>query len=222
MVALIQAREDEAARVSRILHDQIGQVLSAVGLHLGVLRQDFGELAPEIVDRTNEIQDLLETALAQIRDLSFELNPAIAERAGLRFALERLVGRVRQSYSGSLRLLFDSKVHLPAATGNAFYRITECALDNAVKHARATKIEVLVRPTRGSVTMEVRDNGAGFDAAAADTQPAGVGLPLTKHFANSAGLSLSVTSRLGKGTIIKVIYPTPPPDQLAGGAGKGG
>jgi signal transduction histidine kinase len=100
------------ARVARILHDDVGQVLSAIGLQIDVMRMDFVAQAPGIAERSAEIQQLLEKAIDRVRDLSFELNPATVERAGLQFALERMVGRVRQNYKGTVRLMYDSSVRL--------------------------------------------------------------------------------------------------------------
>ncbi len=113
LVTMMNAREVEYARVSRALHDDVGQVLSAVGLQLDVLRMDFKDRAPDIVQRTQEIQQLLEKAVVHVRDLSYELNPAIVERAGLPFALERLADRFRKGFNGGLRLLIDPGVRLP-------------------------------------------------------------------------------------------------------------
>src|SRR6185295_11298799 len=93
LVSTINAREVESDRVSRTLHDEVGQVLSAVGLQLDVLRLDFQKQAPEIAPRTIEIQKMLDLAMSQVRTLSYDLNPAVVERVGLQNALDRLVGR---------------------------------------------------------------------------------------------------------------------------------
>src|SRR5918998_1739834 len=110
IVSTINAREVESNRVSRLLHDEVGQVLSAVGLHLDVLKLDFKEQIPEIVGRLNEIQKFLDAAVMQVRALSYDLNPAVVERAGLQLALDRLVGRMRSEFNGSIRFLFDRSI----------------------------------------------------------------------------------------------------------------
>ena len=83
------------SRVSRLLHDDVSQVLSAVGLQLDAMRMDFRDQAPGVDGRATEIQELLEQAIEQLRDITNELNPSIVERAGLQFALDRLIGKVR-------------------------------------------------------------------------------------------------------------------------------
>src|SRR5215217_3841768 len=162
IVSTITAREVESNRVSRLLHDEVGQVLTAVGLMLHVLNLDFGPKVPELAARVNEIQKMLDQSVEQVRSLSYDLNPSIVERAGLQMALDRLVGRNREKFTGSIRYLYDSTVRVPLLVGNAWYKIAELAMENAIRHADATRIEVHVRRTQKNVALEIRDNGAGF------------------------------------------------------------
>jgi signal transduction histidine kinase len=202
----MHAREEEGARVSRILHDDVGQVLSAIGLQLDLLRMDLNENVAGSSRRIADIQKVLELAVAQVRDLSYELNPSVVERTGLQFALDRLVGRYRKDFPGSIRLLFDSTVRLPLETATAVYKIAEQALENAVKHSRATRIEVLVKPGRKGVALEVRDNGSGFASDRQSEESRGLGLHLMRYHANQSGLRFSVASVPEQGTIVKAIF----------------
>src|SRR5687767_13617296 len=119
IVSTINAREVESDRVSRLLHDEVGQVLSAVGLQLDVLKLDFREQLPEITERIKEIQSMLDQAVEQVRALSYDLNPAVVERAGLQRAMDRLVGRMRTQFSGSIRFLHDPAARVPLPVANA-------------------------------------------------------------------------------------------------------
>jgi signal transduction histidine kinase len=207
LATIIESREAESARVSRFLHDEIGQVLSAAGLQLDVLRLDLKDRVPEIVERTAEIQAILERAVKQVRELSYELNPAIVERAGLPFALDRLAGRIRNEFPGTVRLLVDPALNLPKQAANAFYKIAEHAVENAAVHAHSPMIEILVRHTRRGPEMEVRDHGAGFDVQATRAKSPGLGLVLMEHYARVAGLEYSIESTPGEGTIVKAGCP---------------
>jgi two-component system, NarL family, sensor kinase len=208
LVSVMNAREQEGARVSRILHDDVGQVLSAIGLQLDLLRMDLNEHVADCQPRILEIQKVLELAVAQVRDLSYELNPSIVERTGLQFALDRLVGRFRKDFAGSIRLLFDSSVRLPLEAATAVYKIAEQALENAVTHSGATRIEVMVKLGKQGISLEVRDNGTGVpeDGKAADTT--GLGLHLMRYHANQSGLRFSVASIPEQGTIVRAIFRT--------------
>lgn len=202
----IRERNAERAQISRLLHDEVGQVLSAVGLHLDVLRLDIKDRAPEIVGRTSEIQRMLEGAVQQVRRLSYQLCPEPLERAGLSAALRHLTGRAQQLFSGALEVDCPNSLNLPAAASLALYRIAEQALDNAVRHSGASRIRVVLRagPRRGA--LEIRDNGRGFDPARARRRPAGLGLPLMECYARDAGLDLRITSAPGRYTIVKIAF----------------
>ena len=206
IVSAINAREVESARVSRLLHDEVGQVLTAVGLHLDVLKLDFKEKAPEIIARVNEIQQILDQAITQVRGLSYDMNPAVAERAGLQAALDRLVGRFRTDFAGSIRLLYDSPVRAPIDVANVFYKIAELALDNCVRHAAARLIEVHVRSARGTLLLEIRDDGAGFSPEDVNLRTQGLGLLMMEHYAASSPVEVRLLSRPGKGTTVKATY----------------
>ncbi|MGE5569866.1 MAG: sensor histidine kinase [Rhodospirillales bacterium] len=203
LVSVMNAREQEGARISRILHDEVGQVLSAIGLQLDLLRMDITENKEEGARRIAEIQKVLETAVNQVRELSYELNPSIVERTGLPFALDRLVGRYRRSFDGNIRLLFDSSVRVPVEPATALYKIAEQALENAVQHSGGRQVEILVKPAKQGVALEIRDNGKGFSL---EKDAGGVGLHLMKHHAVQAGIQFSVASVPEKGTIVRAIY----------------
>jgi signal transduction histidine kinase len=201
LIAHIHNREMESARIARILHDQVGQVLSAVGLQLAVLRMDFAEKAPELGTRTSEIQDMLEQAMSQVREVSYELNPNIVERTGISYALDRLVGRYRQAISASLRINVPAGVHVKGQLANAFYRVADLALDNVSRHAAASQVEVSLRNSPQGSVLEVKDNGAGFDP---EVPSSGLGIQLMRHHAYQAGGTFVLQSSPGKGTMVKI------------------
>ena len=209
LVRVLKAQEQQGERISRFLHDEAGPLLSTIGLQLDLLRMDLGEKSAEVSSRLVELQKLLEQAVVQVRDLSYELNPAVVERAGLQSALERLAAWYGKSFSGALRLGFDASVRLPAAAATAMYRIARLALDNAVEHAGCSQIEVLVKPVEGAATLEVIDNGRGFFVAQARDQARGLGLDLMRHHASQAGLQLWIASAPEKGTIVRACYRAP-------------
>ncbi|MBC8165100.1 MAG: hypothetical protein H7Y20_04405 [Bryobacteraceae bacterium] len=203
IVLTINAREVESARVSRLLHDDVGQVLSAVGLQMDVLKLDFKAAVPEIVERIHEIQLILEQAVTQVRALSYDLNPSIVERAGLQSALDRLIGRFRSDFSGAIRLSYDGAVRPPNHVANVWFKICELALRNALQHAKANHIEVHVRATARAQILEIRDDGCGFTRSEATSENPGLGLLLMEHYAAQAPVQIEFRSRLGKGTTVR-------------------
>ena len=205
LVAVVNSQEREGARVASLLHDEVGQILSAVGLHLDVLRMDVESDKPEIARRINETQKILEKAVDQVRALSYELNPDVVERAGLQAAMDRLVGRYRELTDVPVRLLFDSSVRVTGGAATGMYKIAECALDNAIKHSACTRVELFVRPAKDAVVLEVKDDGCGFDFERASAEPPGLGLLLMGCYAEHDLLELNVNSAANRGTIVKVL-----------------
>ncbi len=209
LVSVMNAREQEGARVSRILHDDVGQVLSAIGLQLDLLRMDIGDNPVAAAQRVQEIQRVLEKAIAHVRDLSYELNPSVVERTGLQYALDRLVVRYRKDHPGVLRLVYEASLRPAAEVATPLYKIAEQALDNAVRHAAARRIDVVVKSARPGVTLEVKDDGVGFTRDGSLGAPPGLGLHLMRHYASQAGLRFSITSAPGRGTIVRATSSKP-------------
>ena len=198
----INEHEAALARVSKLLHDDVSQVLSAVGLHLDAMRMEFSNQAPDIDRRASEIQALLEQAIEQLRDISNELNPSIVERAGLQFALDRLIDKARKNFSGTLRLHYDPATHVPTAVAKIFYKIGECAVQNALARPECSLIDIQVKRSHGEFVIEISDNGQ-VDETASSAMP--LGQLLMDYYASK--VALTIKSSPGKGTVIRAASP---------------
>lgn len=219
---LLNAQEQERARVSRDLHDEIGQSLTGVllGLHLvesSVRAEPF--LAGSAVERIADVRGLVTHALAEVRRLAAGLRPTVLDDLGLVAALERLVAdwNDRQGPEGSLtvHLSYDlSAVHrqgwedmqarLPGPVETVVYRVVQEALTNVSRHARGTRADVDVTAAGGVVTACVRDDGRGFDI---DAHRTSLGL---RGMAERAALvrgTLTVESRPGAGSAVTLVVP---------------
>jgi signal transduction histidine kinase len=213
LFAAINEHEAVLARVSRLLHDDVSQILSAVGLQLDALRMDFHGQAPALDQRAVEIQELLEQAIEQLRDISNELNPSIVERAGLQFALDRLAGKVRSQFSGTLRLHLDASLRVPTILAKAFYKITECALETAMAAPDCSLIDIYVKRSHGEYVLEISDN-AGAGNPEPDSEL--LGRQLMDYHASKNHVMLKVQHRPGKGNLVRASFPLP------GAAAEGG
>jgi signal transduction histidine kinase len=204
LFAATNEHEAVLARVSRLLHDDVSQVLSAVGLQLDALRMDFREQAPGVDNRAVEIQELLEQAIEQLRDITNELNPSIVERAGLRFALDRLIGKARSSFSGTLRLHFDPSLRVPTLLAKAFYKITDCALEVARTAPGCSLIDIHVKRAHGEYVLEISDNAEVNENAAAP-----LGQLLMDYHASKNHVTLRMERLPGRGSFIRASFPLP-------------
>lgn len=124
--------EREQAEAARLLHDEVGQLLSAAGLQLELLRLDLDQTVPDIGKRTVEIQATLNRAIEHVRDLTYQLNPSIAERAGLPSALEHAVRRLRARTGVDVALVLARDVQPEGAIASALLRLAVDSVELAV------------------------------------------------------------------------------------------
>jgi signal transduction histidine kinase len=207
VLGALRTQDHERSTMSRFLHDTVGQNLSAAGLHLDLIRMDLEENSPDICARIAGIQRMLEGMMQELRDYSYELNPALVERAGIHSALDRLVGRYRQRFPGTVRLILDPSTKIAEPIASALYKIAQEALENAVQHSGCSLIEIAVKSTRGGPHLEIRDNGRGFDPADVLQGRRGLGLLTMEHFAAEAGFDVSIVSTRESGTVVRASAP---------------
>jgi len=206
LFAAIQQHDAALDGVARVLHDDVSQVLSAVGLQLDAMRMDFRDQAPGIDARAVEIQAMLEQVIEQLRDISNELNPSIVERAGLQFALDRLAGKVRKTFSGSLRLYFDATARVPTAIATTFYKIAECALESAAGRPGCSSIDIQLKKGQGDFVLEIRDNAVVDES---DRRKIPLARLLLDYYASRGRVALDIEGGPKGGTIIRARHPLP-------------
>jgi two-component system, NarL family, sensor kinase len=207
VLGALKAQEFERNTLAKFLHDIVGQNLTALGLQLDLARMDVESVSPETCLRITEIQKVLETIMEQVREYSYHLNPSAVERAGLRSALDRLVIHIRERFTGGLRVNVDPSLKINPKIAAAFYHIAQEAIENAVQHSSCSAIEIAVKSTRAGASMEVRDNGKGFDPADILGGGRGLGLLSMEHYAAQAGLDLSIASDKKTGTTVRAAVP---------------
>lgn len=194
---VISAQEAERARVARDLHDDIGQELTSVLLGVRLVET----AAPiDMHARVAELRRGVAQALESVQRLAFDLRPTVLDDLGLLDALRRLVGRI--STGGTLIELESVGLRggqrLAPDIETTAYRITQEAITNVIRHARASKCSVLVGLTGPTLRVVVEDDGVGFDVEA--TRPRGLGqLGMHERAALVNGV-LTVTSAPGEGT----------------------
>lgn len=201
-----QAVEDaivaERNRLARELHDAVTQTLFAASLIAEVLPDLWDMDEGEARKSTDELRQLTRGALAEMRTLLFELRPAALNQARLpdllRQLSEALIGRKRLP----IRLEVEGECEIPCDIKVEIYRIAQESLNNVVKYARASQVDIKVRLTNEQVHMEIRDNGAGFDPAS--VKPTSLGLRIMAERAEAIHAQLQVTSQPGIGTMVSL------------------
>ncbi len=208
--AVRAAAHNERARLSRELHDSVSQQI--FGVSLGA--RTALELLPPGADRARQpltyVLDLAEAALTEMRALIFELRPESLCEDGLVLALKRqaaaVIARYKAEHGTKLELsLCSEEPDLPMNVKEALYRVSLEALQNAAKHAQASKIEMLLQCDACTITIEISDNGKGFDPAG--SYPGHLGLITMRERAEQVGGHLFIDSAPGRGTQIIVRAP---------------
>jgi signal transduction histidine kinase len=204
--ALNQRLEEEARRIAHALHDEAGQLLVSVYLALDTLA---AQLQPDARERLMEIRARLEQVEAQLRQLSHELRPIILDDLGLKPAIEFLAAGISKRTGLSVIVTGSIGERLTSPVETAMYRIVQEGLTNVTKHAQATQAIVRLGRRLRAVVCSIVDNGRGFDARAgsARTQSQGLGVIGMRERVATLGGTLSITSRPGRGTTLKIVVP---------------
>ncbi len=200
----------ERERLAREIHDTLAQGLSSIQLLLRAAERALPEQDPAPAPAT--ARDLIARAreaaqenLAEARRFVRALTPPDLEHGSLAAALERLSAaapQARFSLSGAPRVL-------PTPYEVALLRIAQSALANVVRHAGAGRAEITLTFMDASVTLDIVDDGAGFDPASAPSGEGGFGLPAMRSRAESLGGLFTVESAPGQGTAVAVTLPLP-------------
>jgi signal transduction histidine kinase len=207
---LMSVHEEERQRLSRELHDELGQSLTAVLSYLWLIERQVPESTPELRSRVGEARRLASGTLAQIRELSQRLRPSVLDDYGLVPSLEAHVKAFgdRQEIVTTFHAA-ELPARLSADVETAVFRITQEALGNVARHARARHVHVSLGVEGRELTLEVHDDGIGVEAARANGSPgAGMGLIGIRERVRALGGRLSLTSE--HGARLEVRLPLPP------------
>jgi PAS domain S-box-containing protein len=207
---LMEAQEAERARISRELHDEIGQALAAVKLNL----QAIGRLSDDarVTAQVRDGVSIVDSTVVEVRNLSRDLRPSVLDDLGLIAALQWYLGR--QGERARLEIGFTPPAHLPRPSREietACYRIVQEALTNVVRHAGAASVDVEVTMDGADFVLTVRDDGRGFDLSLQSrerTPSTHLGLVGMRERAEKAGGVLSISSSPGAGTVVRARFDT--------------
>jgi signal transduction histidine kinase len=204
---LLSAQESERRRLSRELHDQVGQVLSALMLTLGNLGSSIRADRPQEALRQLQLaQDMTEENARVVRNLSLLLRPTMLDDLGLISALKWLAREVSRNTTVQVDVAAeDCPDDLPEEHRTCVYRVVQEAVRNATRHAAARHIRIYVKRDLQLLRVSIQDDGKGFDA----DQEKGIGILGMKERVARLGGSLAVESERGRGTIVSFELPLP-------------
>ncbi|GAA4052869.1 hypothetical protein GCM10022409_44770 [Hymenobacter glaciei] len=209
--AVLAAEEAERRRIGADLHDGVGQLLSVVKLNLSGLSEELGSrLNADEQGRFADALDVVDESVREVRDISHDLLPNALIKQGLARAVREFLDKLQRP--GRLRIHLETlgldAVRLAPGVEHALYRVVQEAVQNIVKHAHASEINLQLIRHATELTLLVEDNGVGFDTAALGPD-AGLGLRNMATRVAYLGGELEFDSRPGRGTSITASVPLP-------------
>lgn len=201
---------EERQRLARELHDSVSQALYGIALGARTARTLLERAQLQKEDLTSPLDyvlSLAEAALAEMRALIFELRPESLEVEGLVAALHKQAEALRARHRLDVVVDLCDEPPLPINTKVSLYRVAQEALNNTLKHARASQIQIRMRCDNGIISLEVEDNGAGFDTR--QEYSGHLGLQSMRERVEGLGGQFLVESALGAGTRVIAHIPLP-------------
>lgn len=160
---IVEAQEDERARIARELHDEVGQALTSITISLALVGNELPEELSPVRSTLNDVQGHVSRTLGELRLLAHNLRPPGLEQFGLDAALAGLVEEYRAVAGQDIRYTGTELSELNESQAITLYRFVQEALTNAVKHAQAGRIQVALTRDDSHVKVSVDDDGRGFE-----------------------------------------------------------
>ena len=209
---LQSVREEERVKVAREIHDELGQVLTALKINLDWLERKLGlrdtdpSLNP-LLDRVVESAEIADSAISSVQRIASELRPSLLDNLGLDAALEQEARRFEQRSGIACRVnLPANSVELPTEAATALFRIFQEALTNVARHAQATEVRAALQSEPELVVLLVEDNGQGIHAEAL-TDARSLGLLGMRERAAVLGGEVSIVAIQPHGTRVTLRLP---------------
>ena len=212
---LIRAQEAERRRLAQELHDDIGQRLSLLSMHIDQAVKGLSDNPQTSVELLRDVQDGLSAVNTSIRETSHRLHPQMIEDLGLIVALKGLCSSYGSNGADVKCSTPEDIPDLPLEISTTLYRVAQEAIQNALKHAPAAAIRIALTTPDNSVQLTVRDNGPGFDLFTA-SHNGGLGFSTMRERARLASGKLSINSRPGHGAEVSIVVPIAPGARSAG------
>jgi signal transduction histidine kinase len=205
----LEAREQEARRIARELHDEAGQLLASLHFALDEVGTQIGSADR---GRIGHLRAMVDEVEQQLRRIAHEIRPPILDDLGLLPAIEFLARGLARRSGLAIHVKGSAERVSPAIESN-FYRIAQETLNNVVRHASARQAWVELAVARGQATIEVRDDGCGFcpDEVLSRRGERGIGFLGIQERVDALGGRVRVESKPGAGTLVRVTVPLDAP-----------
>jgi PAS domain S-box-containing protein len=197
--SIMTSQEKERSAIARELHDELGQMLTALRMDSAWLQERLKKSDPDSAERAKAMDRLIDKTIQDVRSLAFRLRPGVLDDLGLVDALEWYTSDFERRTGITCLFEHNQVAEMNDTVATASYRITQEALTNVARHAHAGHVDVVLKQNKEKLTLLVADNGCGFDIAEL-TESDGLGVAGMRERAGLAGGNLEVQSQPDSGT----------------------
>lgn len=199
-----KVREDERVAISRELHDDLGQALTAVKIDLGIINQMISD--SKIVLKINKLSELVKDSINTVQRLTAQLRPQILDDLGLEAAIEWFTREFAKRNEMGVFLHIDSGLSISPEVSLAIFRIMQESLTNISRHARASRADIWLRKSGDNIILTISDDGSGITEDEIKSKKS-FGIIGMKERTASLGGSFEIYPGKEKGTEIKINFP---------------
>lgn len=207
----IKAQEEERMRIARCLHDDTGQSLSSLIISLERLENRLPEKPADLEQRLSKTRQLAATTLEELRRIIYDLRPTILDDLGLVSAIRWYVRTKLETQGIQVGLhMPEEDLKLPVEVSTTLFRISQEAVNNILRHSKARTAIVTLDSCRGTLCLEIKDDGVGFDLSSLSVQesiPQKLGLLGIRERVELSGGDFRIESVPGQGTRLQVCLP---------------
>ncbi len=200
-------REEERTSIAREIHDELGQILTAVKMDVSWIRRRLWKRQNALMEKAGDMLQIIDGAIKTVKRISAELRPGILDDIGLPAAIEWAVKDFEKRTGITCAVSVGPEtVIIDRTRSTALFRILQESLTNIMRHAHASRVSVLLEEKSGTIDLTVNDNGKGIRKEEMDA-PHSFGLIGMRERVQFLGGEVSITGALNKGTFIKVSMP---------------
>ena len=204
---LQKIQEQERAQIARDVHDDLGQLLTAMEFDIAYIAKKLLPEQKELISRTNKMSELIKASIGTVQRIASELRPSLLDDLGLMAAMEWQAEEFQKNTGIDCKITFDSKIEINEKDlTTALFRAFQEALTNAARHSNATNVSVSVRLDDSCIILEVSDNGKGIRKED-NTENNSFGLSAMKERFYSLGGNVKIKGIKDKGTTICITVP---------------
>jgi PAS domain S-box-containing protein len=199
-----KAREDERTSISRELHDDLGQVLTAVKIHLQLIRQTVEE--KDLIVKLDKVTGLTSEAIQSVKRITKQLRPEILDNLGLEAAIKWYLKEFSERTGIEIIPGIISDLSIPTDASLSIFRIVQESLTNISRHSKASRVYLSLSKNKANINLMISDNGIGITESETGSKKT-FGIISMKERTASLGGTFDIYAEKGNGTVIKIIIP---------------